>query len=164
MLSPGVLSKTIDNQWWTPKTHFAIALKKCLLCIWTYSEYFFSCFLFIEICTISWIFGRLITSIIDIIPHTFITFMNSSKTNYILQGRKIPASLLYFSECVGSRVSLHLSLSANISNKKSDKAVLSKDTEETFTMWRLIRVIRTLPSYKSTSHKEWHLLPLRAHL
>ena len=26
------------------------------------------------------------------------------------------------------------SLSANITNKKSDKAVLSKDTEETFTM------------------------------
>ena len=45
------------------------------------------------------------------------------------------ASLMYFSECVGSRVSLHLSLSlsANISNKKSDKTVLSKDTKETFT-------------------------------
>ena len=44
------------------------------------------------------------------------------------------ASLMYFSECVGSRVSLHLSLSANITNKKSDKAALSKDKEETFTM------------------------------
>ena len=107
---------------------------------------FFSWFFFIEICTISWIFGRPITSIFDIIPHTFITFMDSSKTNYILQGRRIPASLLYFSECVGSRVSLHPSLSANISNKESNKTVLSKDTKETFTdwkrKWRLIRLIR----------------------